>query len=119
MRGSSCCVPSFALVYYQSQSESALLWLTARDGIGLDSDAGMSLIKYICMEIIHPFIGYAQVAENKITGVKRSFSHQDPTQLLKNLNKGYTNTTLVLSDIDKLIYLSRVSKWWTCWYGVF
>ena len=87
-------------------SERALLWLTAPDGIGLDSDAGMSLIKYICMEIIHPFIGYAQVAENKITGLKRSFSRPDPAQLPRILNPGCSETTLAISNIETLIRLS-------------
>lgn len=38
--------------YYLLQGDSTPLWLPVLNGIGLDSDAGMSLIKYICMEII-------------------------------------------------------------------
>lgn len=40
------------LFYYPSRGDGILLYVAVLNGVGLDSDADMSLIKYICMEII-------------------------------------------------------------------
>lgn len=80
-------------------------------------------------------IGYAQVARNKISGVKRGLSHKDSTQFLQTLNNNNKQKTKkkikagsninpwstlikyqcsVIWEIDLFELLLRIKTSWKC-----